>query len=141
MTLNRITPIIWLLPASIMYCLQPSELKLKEEFLPPGWLCLVLLQPLCYVSLSHLKCSFIVLVHYLVMSFLIQVCGASETAELPPNFVKLAKDAYTPDIIAASDCMLGQYEAWIAATCKAGLNEIVILIAVCYFRKNWIWHC
>ncbi|CAH2078916.1 unnamed protein product [Thlaspi arvense] len=37
------------------------------------------------------------------------VCGASETQELPPNFVKLAKDAYTPDIIAASDCMLGQY--------------------------------
>ncbi|KAG4963079.1 hypothetical protein JHK82_039758 [Glycine max] len=55
---------------------QPSELKLKEEFLPPGWLCLV--------------------------------CGASETADLPSNFVKLAKDAYTPDIIAASDCMLGK---------------------------------
>ncbi|CAF2073033.1 BnaC01g22060D [Brassica napus] len=36
------------------------------------------------------------------------VCGASETQELPPNFVKLAKDAYTPDIIAASDCMLGK---------------------------------
>jgi L-arabinokinase len=36
------------------------------------------------------------------------VCGASETLELPPNFIKLAKDAYTPDIIAASDCMLGK---------------------------------
>ncbi|KAG2315235.1 hypothetical protein Bca52824_018357 [Brassica carinata] len=36
------------------------------------------------------------------------VCGASETQELPPNFVKLAKDAYTPDIIAASDCMRGK---------------------------------
>lgn len=36
-----------------------------------------------------------------------QVCGASDTEEVPPNFIKLAKDAYTPDLIAASDCMLG----------------------------------
>jgi L-arabinokinase len=35
------------------------------------------------------------------------VCGASDTQELPPNFIKLAKDAYTPDLMAASDCMLG----------------------------------
>ena len=41
----------------------------------------------------------------------IQVCGASDDQELPPNFVKLAKDAYTPDLIAASDCMLGQFLA------------------------------
>ncbi|EXC32767.1 hypothetical protein L484_019881 [Morus notabilis] len=55
---------------------QPAGWKLKEEFLPSGWLCLV--------------------------------CGASESQELPPNFIKLAKDAYTPDLIAASDCMLGK---------------------------------
>ncbi|CAI0438813.1 unnamed protein product [Linum tenue] len=55
---------------------QPSGWRLKEEFLPPGWLCLV--------------------------------CGASDTQELPPNFIKLAKDAYTPDVMAASDCMLGK---------------------------------
>ncbi|KAI9124573.1 hypothetical protein K1719_004495 [Acacia pycnantha] len=55
---------------------QPSGWKLKEEFLPPGWLCLV--------------------------------CGASDSQDLPPNFKKLAKNAYTPDIIAASDCMLGK---------------------------------
>ncbi|TKY58252.1 L-arabinokinase protein [Spatholobus suberectus] len=55
---------------------QPSGLKLKEEFLPSGWLCLV--------------------------------CGASEHEDLPPNFIKLARDAYTPDIIAVSDCMLGK---------------------------------
>ncbi|KAJ3696276.1 hypothetical protein LUZ60_001653 [Juncus effusus] len=36
------------------------------------------------------------------------VCGASENQELPPNFMKLAKDVYTPDLIAASDCMLGK---------------------------------
>ncbi|KAF7817170.1 hypothetical protein G2W53_031139 [Senna tora] len=53
---------------------QPSGWKLKEEFLPSGWLCLV--------------------------------CGASDSQDLPPNFKKLAKNAYTPDIIAASDCML-----------------------------------
>ncbi|KAJ7966020.1 L-arabinokinase-like [Quillaja saponaria] len=55
---------------------QPSGWKLKEEFLPSGWLCLV--------------------------------CGASDSQDLPPNFRKLSKDAYTPDIIAASDCMLGK---------------------------------
>ncbi|KAJ0985195.1 hypothetical protein J5N97_003551 [Dioscorea zingiberensis] len=55
---------------------QPAGWKLKEEWLPAGWLCLV--------------------------------CGASDNQVLPPNFVKLAKDVYTPDLIAASDCMLGK---------------------------------
>lgn len=55
---------------------QPAGWKLKEEYLPSGWLCLV--------------------------------CGASDHQELPPNFRKLAKDVYTPDVIAASDCMLGK---------------------------------
>ncbi|KAJ0911319.1 putative L-arabinokinase [Helianthus annuus] len=54
---------------------QPAGWKLKEEYLPPGWLCLV--------------------------------CGAFEH-ELPPNFIKLPKDAYTPDVMAASDCMIGK---------------------------------
>ncbi|KAI7735483.1 hypothetical protein M8C21_017841 [Ambrosia artemisiifolia] len=54
---------------------QPAGWKLKEEYLPPGWLCLV--------------------------------CGAFEQ-ELPPNFIKLPKDAYTPDVMAASDCMIGK---------------------------------
>ncbi|XP_015693699.2 L-arabinokinase-like [Oryza brachyantha] len=36
------------------------------------------------------------------------VCGASDSQEVPPNFIKLAKDAYTPDVMAASDCMLGK---------------------------------
>lgn len=55
---------------------QPAGWKLKEEYLPSGWLCLV--------------------------------CGASNSQDLPPNFIKLAKDVYTPDLIAASDCMLGK---------------------------------
>ncbi|KAI0504615.1 hypothetical protein KFK09_015567 [Dendrobium nobile] len=38
----------------------------------------------------------------------LEVCGASDKQVLPPNFIKLAKDAYTPDLIAASDCMLGK---------------------------------
>lgn len=44
----------------------------------------------------------------LPLGWLCLVCGASDTQELPPNFIKLAKDAYTPDLIAASDCMLGK---------------------------------
>ncbi|XP_073000847.1 L-arabinokinase-like isoform X2 [Typha latifolia] len=55
---------------------QPASWKLKQEWLPAGWLCLV--------------------------------CGAPEDQELPPNFIRLAKDVYTPDLIAASDCMLGK---------------------------------
>ncbi|XP_030964614.1 L-arabinokinase-like [Quercus lobata] len=55
---------------------QPAGWKLKEEYLPASWLCLV--------------------------------CGALDNQELPPNFIKLAKDVYTPDLIAASDCMLGK---------------------------------
>lgn len=47
---------------------------------------------------------------FVLIPFLNQVCGASESQELPPNFIKLAKDAYTPDLIAASDCMLGRNE-------------------------------
>ncbi|KAL7122439.1 hypothetical protein ACP275_01G046100 [Erythranthe tilingii] len=45
---------------------------------------------------------------YLPEGWLCLVCGASESLNLPPNFVKLAKDTYTPDVIAASDCMLGK---------------------------------
>ncbi|KAK9097575.1 hypothetical protein Sjap_023072 [Stephania japonica] len=55
---------------------QPAGWKLKKEFLPDGWLCLV--------------------------------CGAKENQDLPPNFIRLAKDVYTPDMIAASDCMIGK---------------------------------
>ncbi|KAG0479556.1 hypothetical protein HPP92_010414, partial [Vanilla planifolia] len=45
---------------------------------------------------------------WLPVGWLCLVCGASDKQELPPNFIKLAKDAYTPDLIAASDCMLGK---------------------------------
>ncbi|KAJ6372819.1 hypothetical protein OIU76_027196 [Salix suchowensis] len=55
---------------------QPAGWMLQEEFLPPGWKCVV--------------------------------CGGSDKEDYPPNFIKLPKDAYTPDVIAASDCMLGK---------------------------------
>ncbi|XP_028781315.1 L-arabinokinase [Neltuma alba] len=55
---------------------QPSGCRLKEEFLPSGWLCLV--------------------------------CGAFDSQDLPQNFKRLERDAYTPDIIAAVDCMIGK---------------------------------
>ena len=54
---------------------------------------------------------------------MIQVCGASDSQELPPNFIKLAKDAYTPDLIAASDCMLGQYDIFGSWTKLDGLKQ------------------
>ncbi|KAG0472232.1 hypothetical protein HPP92_016778, partial [Vanilla planifolia] len=46
--------------------------------------------------------------NWLPVGWLCLVCGASEKQVLPPNFIRLAKDAYTPDLIAASDCMLGK---------------------------------
>uniref|UniRef100_A0A7N0U826 L-arabinokinase n=1 Tax=Kalanchoe fedtschenkoi TaxID=63787 RepID=A0A7N0U826_KALFE len=46
--------------------------------------------------------------HYLPSGWLCLVCGASQDQELPPNFIKLAKDVYTPDIMTACDCMLGK---------------------------------
>uniref|UniRef100_A0A0C9S778 TSA: Wollemia nobilis Ref_Wollemi_Transcript_13892_3889 transcribed RNA sequence n=1 Tax=Wollemia nobilis TaxID=56998 RepID=A0A0C9S778_9CONI len=55
---------------------QPAGWTLKEESLPPGWICLV--------------------------------CAASPNQEFPPNFRRLPADVYTPDLIAASDCMLGK---------------------------------
>ncbi|PIN15926.1 Galactokinase [Handroanthus impetiginosus] len=45
---------------------------------------------------------------YLPDGWLCLVCGASDTMDLPSNFIKLPKDVYTPDLIAASDCMLGK---------------------------------
>ncbi|KAJ4959558.1 hypothetical protein NE237_026669 [Protea cynaroides] len=45
---------------------------------------------------------------YLPDGWLCLVCGASEDQLVPPNFIKVPKDVYTPDLIAASDCMLGK---------------------------------
>ncbi|KAK9699639.1 hypothetical protein RND81_08G186400 [Saponaria officinalis] len=45
---------------------------------------------------------------YLPAGWKCLVCGASDKDVLPPSFIKLARDTYTPDVIAASDCMLGK---------------------------------
>ncbi|XP_042495779.1 L-arabinokinase-like [Macadamia integrifolia] len=45
---------------------------------------------------------------FLPDGWLCLVCGASEDQVVPTNFIKLAKDVYTPDLMAASDCMLGK---------------------------------
>lgn len=59
---------------------------------------------ICFMHLFYL------FTHYVnVMINPSQVCGASDKDELPAGFMKLARDAYTPDLIAASDCMLGWY--------------------------------
>jgi hypothetical protein len=36
-----------------------------------------------------------------------KVCAASPKQVFPPNFKRLPADVYTPDLIAACDCMLG----------------------------------
>ncbi|XP_031475091.1 L-arabinokinase-like isoform X1 [Nymphaea colorata] len=45
---------------------------------------------------------------WLPTGWLCLVCAASDKQELPPNFLRLPKDVYTPDVIAACDCMLGK---------------------------------
>lgn len=37
-----------------------------------------------------------------------KVCAAPAEQELASNFVRMDRDVYTPDLIAASDCMLGK---------------------------------
>lgn len=36
-----------------------------------------------------------------------KVCGAPAEQGLASNFIRMQRDAYIPDLIAASDCMLG----------------------------------
>ncbi|MCO5568614.1 hypothetical protein L7F22_022313 [Adiantum nelumboides] len=45
---------------------------------------------------------------YLPMGWKCLVCAAPAGQTLPSNFKAVASDAYTPDLIAASDCMLGK---------------------------------
>ncbi|KAG0616552.1 hypothetical protein M758_5G124600 [Ceratodon purpureus] len=55
---------------------QDARWSLKDEYLPPGWLC--------------------------------WVCGAPAEQQLGSNFKRMDRDAYVPDLIAASDCMVGK---------------------------------
>ncbi|KAL8155755.1 hypothetical protein AgCh_000966 [Apium graveolens] len=55
---------------------------------------------------------------------LIWLCGSSENQVLPPNFIKLAKDVYMPDFIAASDCKLGELSRNPSST-ATGLSGLV----------------
>lgn len=55
---------------------QDARWSLKDQYLPPGWLC--------------------------------WVCGAPAEQELGSNFTRLDRDIYVPDLIGASDCMLGK---------------------------------
>lgn len=102
----------------MIYCwcdLQPTGWTLKEEYLPAGWLCLVNRDSVMSFRLGLI--DFKTKITNENMSY-IQVCGASAKQELPPNFIALPKDAYTPDVIAASDCMLGIiYESFTVTLC------------------------
>ncbi|XP_024399655.1 L-arabinokinase isoform X3 [Physcomitrium patens] len=55
---------------------QDARWSLKNENLPPGWLC--------------------------------WVCGAPAEQELGNKFMRMDRDSYVPDLLAASDCMLGK---------------------------------
>jgi L-arabinokinase len=37
-----------------------------------------------------------------------KVCGAPAEQQLASNFIRMDRDSYMPDLIAASDCMLGK---------------------------------
>lgn len=91
--------------------MQPAGWKLKKEYLPEGWLCLVsYCSPLLNFHFAHCRCfSYLLDLHTKIWSvLLVKVCGASEDQEVPSNFIKLPKDFYTPDAIAASDVLLGR---------------------------------
>jgi hypothetical protein len=49
------------------------------------------------------------------------VCGAPAEQQLASNFIRMDRDSYMPDLIAASDCMLGIYLDYV-------LNEVLIYI-------------
>ncbi|KAL9339832.1 hypothetical protein Peur_068847 [Populus x canadensis] len=77
---------------------QPAGWKLQEEFLPPGWKCVV--------------------------------CGGSDKEEYPPNFIKLPKDAYTPDVIAASDCMLVAYIVFVFVLLLPNIQHLTVAAGI-----------
>jgi len=56
-----------------------AELDVREDFLPPGWVCVA--------------------------------CNGGRPLgpnPLPPNFRLAPADVYTPDLVAASDCIIGK---------------------------------
>ena len=56
-----------------------AELRVREDFLPPGWICIA--------------------------------CNGGRPlsdAPLPPNFRLAPADVYTPDLVAACDCVIGK---------------------------------
>jgi L-arabinokinase len=45
---------------------------------------------------------------YIPQGWLCLVCGAPAEQQLASNFIQMDRDSYMPDLIAASDCMLGK---------------------------------
>lgn len=99
--------------ALLMYGGQPAGLwQLRASALPPGWRCVV--------------CS-----------------GGKQvgSTQLPDNFVLAAADAYTPDLVAAADCVVGKIgylpSITVSFPCPSlpGLHNESSLVA------QHIWHC
>lgn len=57
-----------------------NELPVREDFLPPGWIC---------VSCNGGR-------------------PLHPELPLPPNFINAPADVYTPDLVAACDCVIGK---------------------------------
>eukprot|EP00850_Spirogloea_muscicola_P019500 SM000192S04895 [mRNA] locus=s192:52862:62216:+ [translate_table: standard] len=72
------------------------------------------------------------------------VCTTLPVGNLPPNFVKPDRDTYTPDLIAACDCMLGQCPLpWTSYT-TALLRQVTSCLQTCvkmrrrdFFDGTW----
>lgn len=101
------SPVCHLLSCLILCLHSASRLETER-----GKLALRMALPGMFLNLLYMYCNpllfMVSTIWNNVPNFLFQVCGSSEDQVLPPNFIKLAKDVYTPDLIAASDCMLGK---------------------------------
>jgi L-arabinokinase len=82
--------------------IQDASWTLTEDYLPKGWKCMVFFEFIHPYSYKVHPCP----IDYTVFSM--KVCAAPAGQKFPSNFIAIANDVYTPDLIAASDCMLGR---------------------------------
>lgn len=59
-----------------------------------------------------------------------KVCGAPAEQELGSNFMRMDRDIYVPDLIAASDCMLGTFFHWRYAYRATFVSCLFLLVEV-----------